>query len=214
MKNNGKIIYKFTIIAKYKMDGCKPFYVGQYTGKRFDLYWGSGSIWGDFVKKLKQDFPNFWKKFIKREILYQGNCSQSVLDKLEEIYIRKEHALYSEGLGGCNVLPGAANGIGKNNPSVVLKNKPMSEEHKNKIRISSYNKHNGNKNPMFGVHRYGVESPMFGKHHSEETKKRMSASGKGKHGGLKGIKFTEEHKAKLSKAAKLRWSRRYENFDR
>lgn len=27
------IIYKFTIVAKYKMDGCKPFYIGQHFEK-------------------------------------------------------------------------------------------------------------------------------------------------------------------------------------
>lgn len=108
------IVYKFTIVAKYKMDGYKPFYVGQYSGECFHLYWGSGSIWNDFLDKLKSDFPSCWKKFVKREILYQGECNQKTLNKLEEIYIRRERALYSEGVGGCNVLPGAAI---ENNPA-------------------------------------------------------------------------------------------------
>lgn len=45
------IIYKFTIVAKYKMDGHKPFYVGQHgRADDFDDYDGSGSIWGDFFE--------------------------------------------------------------------------------------------------------------------------------------------------------------------
>ena len=38
------IIYKFTILAKYKFDGHQPFYVGQHFGlDDFDTYPGSGS---------------------------------------------------------------------------------------------------------------------------------------------------------------------------
>ena len=49
MKQVG-IIYKFTIIAKYKFDGHKPFYVGQHFGlDDFDIYIGSGAIWGQIL---------------------------------------------------------------------------------------------------------------------------------------------------------------------
>ena len=85
-------------------------------GDRFYSYWGSGHLWVKFIKGVRRKFPTCWKKLIKREILYQGNCTQAALDKLEEIYIRKEHALYSERRGGCNILPGTANKFGSGSP--------------------------------------------------------------------------------------------------
>ena len=51
------IIYKFTILAKYKFDGHRPFYVGQHFGlDDFDTYPGSGAIWTHFIDRMKKDF--------------------------------------------------------------------------------------------------------------------------------------------------------------
>lgn len=181
------IIYKFTIVAKYKMDGCKPFYVGQYSGSRFESYWGSGDIWRDFIKKLKQDFPNCWKKFVKREILYHGECNQKTLNKLEEIYIRREHALYFERRGGCNVLPGAAI---ENNPSQSERFRALTRErmmgndfflgktHSKETRkfLSDTSRKQWGENPNSG---------FSGKHHSDSTRQKISVA-------LQGLKRSEE----------------------
>lgn len=96
------IIYKFTIIAKYKFDGHKPFYVGQHWEKRsiehfssssVSNYDGSGKIWNNFIKRLKQEFPTCWRKLIKREVLYASELlNQKGLDILEEYYIKKEQS--------------------------------------------------------------------------------------------------------------------------
>jgi len=53
----------------------------------------------------------------------------------------------------------------------------------------------GENNPMFGVDRSGEKAPWYGKHHSEETKRKMRLSYKGK-------KFTKAHRQKISKAKK------------
>lgn len=106
------IIYKFTVLARYKMDGHKPFYVGQHWESKdieFFLssneynYEGSGKIWNDFLDKLKKDYPKNWRKLVKREVLYVHRCSQKALDAMEAYYIKKEKAHYSYKLGGCNV---------------------------------------------------------------------------------------------------------------
>jgi len=56
------------------MDGYKPFYVGQrwerksvdkFLSQNCSNYNGSGSIWNDFLGKLKKDYPKNWR------ILYQ-----------------------------------------------------------------------------------------------------------------------------------------------
>lgn len=166
MKTVG-IIYKFTILAPFKFKNHKPFYVGQHFGlEDFENYWGSGSIWDDFVKGLKTKFPNNWKKLIKREILFQNICFQKTLDKLEEYYIKKEKSHYSYELGGCNILWGSANNFGSGSPSkdsLVRK----------KISKSRKGKHSGE------------EHHMFGKKWSDEAKLKNSKSNKGKQSGEK-----------------------------
>ena len=119
------IIYKFTILAKIKRDGHKPFYIGQHWEKRSieyflsrdSDYYGSGTIWLDSVKGLRRLRPDNWKSFIKREVLYGSNrITQRGLDALEEHFIKKYKSHYSNLNGGCNVLLGTANRFGSTNP--------------------------------------------------------------------------------------------------
>lgn len=46
----------------------------------------------------------------------------------------------------------------------------------------------GDKNPMYGVHRYGEDSPHYGHKHSEESKRKISEAHKGKYVGDKNPK--------------------------
>ena len=210
------IIYKFTILAKYRMDDCKPFYVGQHVGvEDFDNYWGSGGIWNEFLTRIKQDYPNHWRKFIKREILFQRECSQKVLDAMEMYYIKKEKAHYSYKQGGCNVLWGTANNFGSGNPSkdIMIRKKHSTfvknwwlEHPEEKEKLSKRRK--GTKTPnyvrdkisksLFGMFA-GEKNPMYGKKFSEETRKKMSiAQSKRKHRKP----HTEETKKKISETRK------------
>lgn len=178
MKQVG-IIYKFTIIAKYKFDGHKPFYVGQHFGlDSFDSYSGSGKIWEDFINRMKKDFPTCWQKLIKREVLYQRPCSQKVLDKMEEYYIKKEKSHYSYKIGGCNVLWGTANKFGSGSPMKDPEcRKKQSESLK---KFYKENKH-----------------PCLGKKASKELKRKLSISHKGyKHDDLVVKRISEKNKGK------------------
>ena len=166
------IIYKFTIKTSNR------FYVGQYSGNKFNHYWGSGSMWGDVLKGLQKKYPSCWKRLVKREILWQGECNQKTLDKLEEVYIRREHAHYSEGKGGCNILWGTSNEFGAGSPS-------KDDLVKKKISKSRKGKH------------AGEAHHMFGKHWDEETRRKISESNKGRQSWL-GLHHTEETKRKLS----------------
>ena len=64
----------------------------------------------------------------------------------------------------------------------------------------------GIKNPMYGVHRYGKDAPMYGKHFSDEGKQKQRDSHKGKETWMKGKHHTEDAKEKLKKPKpKFKW---------
>ena len=222
------IIYKFTILAKYKFDGHRPFYVGQHFGlDDFDTYPGSGAIWTDFIDRMKKDFPTCWKKLIKREVLFQRPCSQMALDTMEAYYIKKEQSHYSYRKGGCNILWGTANKFGSGSPSKdelvkskisksrkgkccgkehFLFGKHWDDETKKKNSLSNIGKQAGEKHWHFGQHwsdevkrkignKNKGKQPWLGKHHTEETKRRLS-----KH--FLGKKWSEESKQKMSNSVK------------
>ena len=205
------IIYKFTIVAKYKMDGHHPFYIGQHWCKskedfldRNYPYCGSGSIWNDFIAKIKQEYPERWRYFIRREILccVTNRDSQRTLNKLEKYWIDREHAHYSYGIGGCNVIVGSSYDTAPSKDPLVRKKiadwnigRVVSEFSRNKIRKAVeiyYKSHIG---PMKGKHhseeqklkwsknrkgkQTGSDNPFFGKHHNEESLAKMSAANNG-----------------------------------
>lgn len=173
------IIYKFTILAKYKMDDCKPFYVGQHVGiEDFDSYWGSGTIWNDFLDQIKQEYPKHWTKFIKREILFQRECTQKVLDAMEMYYIKKEKANYSYRLGGCNVLWGTANNFGSGSP---MKDDGI-RKRKSEYMKEYYKTH---KHPCIGKKaseelREKLRKSHLGKRNTDEVIRRISEKNRGK----------------------------------
>lgn len=209
------IIYKFSVIAGLRFNNKKPFYIGQHWDKnvesflsRKNRYWGSGKIWWDFISKLKKNYPDNWKNFIRREVLFASeHISQTGLDAMEEFYIKRENAHYSCNLGGCNTLRGAC---ARYYGEVWNKNKHYSIEHRKKLSIA----HKGIQ--------AGKRHPLYGKKHSEESKRKMSESRK-KIGGIKhskawnerisishmgdknpmyGKKLTKEHRDKISKVFK------------
>ena len=202
------IIYKFTIILSGK------FYVGQtFDALNFNKYWGSGAIWRKCVKNIRVKFPTCWEKLIKREIIWKGECTQKLLDKLEEVYIRKEKSLHILGLGGCNILPGTANKFGGVNPNSIescrkkqsksLKKWWMKHpEYRIKLserrRNSKSSKETREKISKALVGRFvGEKNSMFGKKMSEETRKKMSiAQSKRKHRKP----HSEESKRKMSES--------------
>jgi hypothetical protein len=74
----------------------------------------------------------------------------------------------------------------------MKKGSHLTDEQKAKISAGSKGKHSGEKNEMFG------------KHHTDETKRKMSESRSGKRNPNFGKHFTAEHRKKLSESAKLR----------
>jgi len=58
------------------------------------------------------------------------------------------------------------------------------------------------------LHMNDEKHPLYGKHHSEETKHKMSEAMKGENSPFYGKHFSEEHKRKISEARKLYYARR------
>lgn len=217
------IIYKFTILAKYKFDGHRPFYVGQHFGlDDFDTYPGSGAIWTDFIDRIKKDFPTCWRKLIKREVLYQRPCSQTALDTMEAYYIKKEQSHYSYRKGGCNVLWGTANEFGSGSPmkdplvqrkcSMAVK-KAFSEHpeivkkiHKKRQWLLDHTDYKQRISQTLMGRYSGEKNPNYGNYWTEEQKRKQSEKMKGRFVGEKnpnyGHRWNDEQKKRLSEKLK------------
>lgn len=105
----------------------------------------------------------------------------------------------------------------KEHISEALKGREFSEEHKNKIseamkevwQNEEYREsHSGENNPMYGC---GEKNPMFGKHHTEEARKKMSDAAKERFSNPEncpnyGKHLSEETRQKMSDAKKLYWT--------
>lgn len=66
----------------------------------------------------------------------------------------------------------------------------VTEEAREKMRISAIGKHEGKNNGMYGVHRYGSDAANYGNRHTPVTKKKISDS---LIGGLVGHHYIYDH---------------------
>lgn len=147
-------------------------YIGQHNGEIDDSYIGSGTI---FLKAVKK----YGKENFKKEILEICN-SQEELDKAEQKWIKNLNAVFDNNF--YNIAEGGSGG----NPCLGL---TAEQEKARRKKISESLK--GEKNPFYGKGFCKEEHPMWGKHHSEESKEKMRQAKLGK-------KLSEEHKKKIS----------------
>lgn len=181
-------VYKTTNIVTGKI------YIGAHSSTTIsDNYLGSGKILKDAIKKYgKESFSRTILEFFEtRDAAFQREA-----ELVTENFI-KEDSNY-------NMCPG---GLGstvktqefKNQVSKKLKGRKFSEEHsrnKSLAQTGEKNHRYGKSNPNTPV-LYGKDNGMFGRMHSEETKKLISKNRK-----LAKIEYTAELVTALSEACK------------
>jgi len=183
----------------------------QYVGKSWDCD-GIPARWQEHkrcAEKGQEDSPRLynairchgWDAF-KKEIIHvitfetHGENWKRIIAATEDTEIISRKTLSP---GGYNLVIGNNTG-----------NSQMSEETREKLRIAN----TGEKNPRFDISNGGEAHPMFGKHQSEEARKKISEAGKGRIKSAetrkkiseanKGKLRSEEHRRKLSEAMKGR----------
>ena len=208
------IIYKFTIIngSVKKTINAFPFYIGQhwennsvefFLSKKDSLnYCGSGKMWNRILLGLKKKYPNNWRNFIHREVLYaKEGISQKALDVLEEHFIKKYKSHYSFGLGGCNILWGTANKFGSGSP---MKDPNIAKKVTEKIKGKK-----GAKRSELGKRNMKIAAQKSWLGENRESRRKKVSEGVKKYRSredvkefysklLKGRIFTEEHRRKIS----------------
>lgn len=179
-------IYKTTCLVNNKI------YIGKHEGSEDDGYIGSGEVFSHAVRK-------YGKKNFKREILRRCETLHE-LRVWEHVYIKKYHAQDKE--VGYNIADGDVNTTEYNptrRPEVIEK---MIEKNRKTTRDPEYRRrHSEIMKEYYKTH----PATFTGKHHSEETKKKIAEKHIGKPSANKGVPMSEEQKRKQSAAMKGRF---------
>ena len=172
----------YTYMVTNKING--KVYVGSHSWDKEGIdpnYYGSGTAITRAVKK-------YGKENFQVEVLYYYNT-------IEECRADEERILTEYDVKNCPHsynLKNSAIGF----TSKDVKGRILSEEHKQKI--SQANK--GKNNSQYG--KRGKDSPNYGKHHTAESRKKMSEAQKGEKHPLYGKHLSEETRKKISQAHK------------
>lgn len=129
-------------------------YIGQHFGELDDAYLGSGNI-------FKKALSKYGRKNFKKEILEICDSYESV-NFAEQKWIKKFNAVENQDF--YNIATGGLN----SNPLAGMSEDALLERCK-KLSVAV----KGEKNYFYNKHFYGESHPLYGKHHSQETKEKM-----------------------------------------
>lgn len=153
--------------------------------------------WGGQGQGYKKQ-PRFWNAIQKygwenfeHKILMEG-LNQEEANQAEQYWIKFFNSNNSE--HGYNLTSGSQ---GHNNLSAQGLEKKR--ESLRKYWASEEGRAQAKKHSLETM---GKNNPMYGKHHSEESKKKISESHTGEKNGNYGKHFTQEHRSKISEANK------------
>ena len=129
-------------------------YIGQHYGELNDSYFGSGTL-------IKEALKKYGKKNFKKEIL-EVCSSYEELNIAERKWINYYNAV--ENVQFYNIAQGGFN----SNPCA---GRTLEEEQIRREKLSKAS--SGKNNYFYGKHFYKEQHPMYGKHHSKESKEKM-----------------------------------------
>ena len=183
------IVYKTTNLINGKI------YIGKACGKRaIENYLGSGRYFKRAVAKYGKE--NF------RRITIDIAENREDQNRKEIFWIDFYDARNS--LVGYNVALGGEGGlVSEEHKEKLRKAKvgvPRSEETKRKLRIAML----GRKNLQHSIRMTGSSHPMYGKHHSKETKQKIIEN----HKGTLGAHFSDETRKNMSISMTKWWAAR------
>lgn len=159
-----------------KVNGKK--YIGQTIyGNKPQKRWDNGNGYKGCTYFYKAIQKYGWDSF-EHEVLASNLTSQEA-DNFESLLIKKFDTTNSD--NGYNIEPGGT------------KNKTLSESTKKKISET----HMGDKNPMYGVRLTGEKNGMYGKCHTEDTKRKIGVGVSGNKNGNYGKQMSDERKQKI-----------------
>ena len=135
-------------------------YIGQHYGELNDSYLGSGNT-------FKKALDKYGKSNFKKEILEicDGYDNMNLAERkwINFYNAVQDENFYNIASGGFNSNPVA----GMSKEADIIRRQKLSKASK------------GEKNYFYGKHLYGKEHPMYGKHHTEESKQKMSLAKQG-----------------------------------
>ena len=166
------IMFKPTYLYIKQHSGTGLLYFGK-TIRNPELYQGSGSYWRNHINKHGKDkVETLWYCLF----LEESSCKNFAVSFSEQHDIIKSkkwaNQIIEEGTSHCG-SPGriATAATRELMRALMTGKKHPAESNKRKGKA-------GEKNNMFGVHRFGEVAPHFGKRHKEETLKVLSLRAK------------------------------------
>jgi hypothetical protein len=153
---------------------------------------------GILIKKaiLKYGVENFKKRILIKDIIFK-----EIIDELEKEFIaiykdlgQAEYNIAKGGTGGFPQTEETKRKIGEGNRGKIISKETRHKMKKNHADVS------GEKNPMYG--KTGEKCPNFGRHFSEEHKRKIRESNKGKIVSEKSIQRMRESQKKRRQTEK------------
>lgn len=156
----------------------KKWYYGSHKGSVGDGYIGSGKVFLQAYKKNKECFS--------REIIYTGNdfreIEELILQTLDAAKCRESYNMKNTAVGGDTSMHFSKESIRKMSESSKNRDrsKPMSEETRDKIRQKLIGgKLSDETKKKLSEVRMGSGNSFYGKHHTEDSKQKISKAKRG-----------------------------------